>query len=174
MKDAGDAPSDPWDHSVWRRLLTPPLPPARVDVEELVDAPLSAVWAALEQTGSPSWRLPALVQVTPLGDQPPSWEVIVVAGPWRLPHLMRVAAARPPHELVMVISGKLNAVIRFDLTAEPGRPARSRLRLRLWFELTGSAVEAAVGGSIVQTLARTFAPAQLHALKAAAERAPLD
>ncbi len=86
---------------------------------------------------------------------------------------MRVATARPPHELALVISGKLNAVIRFDLTPEPTsqprEPVRSRLRLRLWFELTGSAVEAAVGGSIVQTLARTFAPAQLHALKNAAE-----
>lgn len=172
MNDAGAAPadhSDAWDHPVWRRLLTPPLPPARVDTEELIDAPPSAVWGALEQTGSPSWRLPPMIQITPLGDDPPSWEVVVDAGPWRLPHLMRVAAARPPHELALVISGKLNAVVRFDLTPEPGEPVRSRLRLRLWFELTGSAMEAAVGGSIVQTLARTFAPAQLRALKTAAE-----
>jgi Polyketide cyclase / dehydrase and lipid transport len=146
------------------------VPAPRVDVATEVDAPAETVWAVLTSSGGPPWRPPAMVQVTVVSERPPVWSVVVDAGPWRLPHRMEVARERPPRSLTLVISGRLRAVVRFDLTPLPG--GGTRLRQRLWFELEGSPVEAALGGAIVEGLARRFAPSQLRALKGAAERPP--
>ena len=116
-----------------------------------------------------------MVRVSLLRERPPVWEVLVDAGPWRLPHRMEVAAEEAPRLLVLVVGGKLNAVVRFDLdplpAASPGGGDGTRLRQRLWFELTGSPVEAALGGGIVEGLVRTFAPTHLRTIKATAEGA---
>jgi Polyketide cyclase / dehydrase and lipid transport len=172
-------------HSLWRRLqgaldregggagegpAPAPVPAPRVDVATEVGAPAETVWDVLTASGGPPWRPPAMVRVAVVSERPPVWEVLVEAGPWRLPHRMEVARERPPRALTLVISGKLSAVVRFDLHPLPG--GGTRLRQRLWFELHGSPMEAALGGAIVEGLARSFAPSQLRALKDAAERAP--
>ncbi len=165
-----------YDHRVTdeRRLLAAPLPSlppptARVDSTVSIAAPVERAWAAFATGDGPPWRPPAMVEVEPLAGDPPSWAVVVAAGPWRLPHHVTVTSAHPPHELEVTVSGKLNAVVRYQFEGGANDDT-CNFRQRMWFALGGTAIEAAVGGALIEALARRFAPEQLEAVRRKAER----
>lgn len=145
-----------------------PLPPARIDVSEPAAATPEAVWRTLTGAGGPPWRPPALVRVTPLVHVRPAWRVEVAVGPWMLPHRMEQTTDLPTRTIELCISGKLNALARYDL--EPAGDG-CRVRHRLWFAIDGGAIEAAVGELLIEGLARRYAAEHLRAVTGAAERA---
>jgi carbon monoxide dehydrogenase subunit G len=137
-----------------------PIPPARLGAAADVAAPASAVWDALTAEEGPPWCPPAMLQVTPLDSTPPSWHIAVKVGPWTLPHFMDTTAERPPNLLELSITGKLNGMIRYEVTEQA--PGRSRLTQSLWFAIDGSAAEIAMGEGIVEKFARRFADEQVR------------
>lgn len=134
----------------------PPLPPPppRAAAEALLHEPIAAVWAALTDVEGPPWNPPEVAQVVPLDDPPTAWRIEVHVGPWTLPHHMAVIEETPPTVLELGISGKLQALVRYDLTAAT---EGCRLRQRLWFAVAGTPAEAALGEAIVARFAGRFA-----------------
>jgi carbon monoxide dehydrogenase subunit G len=137
-----------------------PMPPPRLGAAADVAAPATAVWEALTAAEGPPWCPPAMLQVTPLDSTPPSWQIAVKVGPWTLPHFMETTAEQPPHLLELSITGKLNGMIRYEVTEQA--LGQSRLTQSLWFAIDGSAAEIAMGEGIVQQFARRFADEQVR------------
>ena len=137
-----------------------PMPPARLGASADVAAPAAAVWDALTAEEGPPWCPPAMLQVTPLDSTPPSWQIAVKVGPWALPHFMDTTAEQPPNLLELSITGKLNGMIRYEVTEHAA--GQSRLTQSLWFAIDGSAAEVAMGEGIVQQFARRFADEQVR------------
>jgi hypothetical protein len=143
------------------------LPAARVTSRVSIAAPPERVWAELTADDGPVWRPPAMIAVSPEPGPRPCWRVEVDVGPWRLPHHMIESERVAPRCVELHISGKLNAVARYDIT--PARLGCDVLQ-RLWFEVAGSPIETAIGGAIVQALANRFATEHLESLRDRAER----
>lgn len=133
-----------------------PLPPARLEEAEVVDAPVSAVWAALADPAGALAQAPDSVRVSPRPGSQPAWTVEVALAGRTLPHHLAVSRACPPRELELSVTGELNAVIRYDLQPADGE-ARSLLRQRLWFALEGKAAAKAIGQALVERFARRLA-----------------
>lgn len=137
-----------------------PMPPARLGAAADVAAPAAAVWDALTAEEGPPWCPPAMLQVTPLDYTPSAWQIAVKVGPWTLPHFMDTTAEQPPNLLELSITGKLNGMIRYEVTEHAA--GQSRLTQSLWFAIDGSAAEIAMGEGIVQQFARRFADEQVR------------
>lgn len=163
---------DPSVTSLQRILATRvddlPLPPPRFSSERLVRACVATVWSILTADEGPPWSLPSHLRVMSVTTVPPSWEVEIALGGWRLPHHMAVTDERPPTMLELVVTGKLCAVARYDVW--PGATlAGCRLVQRLWFSLSGSMVEKAVGERIIRTLLERYGHDVVHSIADRAE-----